>query len=516
MKIMNMNMNMKRMGKKILPLNVLLAVIFFMSAAPVTAGSGNGPGIMVNNAAIDTGTPAAYLNGVIMAPAKELIEALGGTFVYDSKTMTATIQQGENELVYRLDDNVAKFNGKFIKAPEGMRIINFRFMAPVEFTCEKLGAQCYMKTAKNLLMIFQPSNGKLIYRVERGDSLWIISQLFGTSVSSLKQINGLAGDMIYAGQNLVIKDFTTSVAEMPAYTTNGATIRSRPGFEFSETGYLRAWTNIKATGKVGGWYKAVTPKGNGYIYYTVIGMDQDMGFSSAQSAFFNGNIPVDASLDYTTYIKHTVKTGDNIWTISERYGIPNYELAQSNGLSAESTLYPGQILKIPVHHIAVKETAGKAFGEILDWHKQGQYLFPIGKTGKLTDFATGRSFMVKRTIGANHADAEPLTAADTAAMKEIFGGSWSWERRPFILEADGRRLAVSVSGMPHGGVDGVPFLQNVGGRSDNWGYGPNYDAVPGNGMDGHFDLYFLNSLRHVDNAYDSEHQYNVLVSGGLR
>ena len=507
----------KMVKKRILPLNVLLAVIFFVSAATAASGSGGSvPGIMVNNAVIDTGAPAAYLNGVIMAPAKELIEALGGTFAFDSKSMTATIQQGENELVYRLDDNAAKLNGKYIQAPEGLKIINFRFMAPVEFTCEKLGAQFYMKAAKNLLMIFQPSNGKLIYKVQWGDSLWIISRLFGTSVSSLKQINGLASDMIYAGQQLVIKDFAPFVTEIPAYTTNGATIRSGPGFGFSETGYLRAWTNIKVTGKVGGWYKTVTPKGSGYIYHTVIGMGQDIGFGSAQSAFFNGYIPVDASTDYVTYIEYTVKTGDHIWAISESYGIPNYELAQANGLSVESTLYPGQILKVPVHHIAVKETAGKAFGEILDWHKQGQYLFALGKTGKLTDLATGRSFMVKRTIGANHADTETLTVADTAAMKEIFGSSWNWERRPFILEVDGRKLAVSVSGMPHGGVDGVPFLHNVGGRSDNWGYGPNYDAIAGNGMDGHFDLYFLNSLRHADNAYDPAHQYNALAAGGLR
>jgi len=70
--------------------------------------------------------------------------------------------------------------------------------------------------------------------------------------------------------------------------------------------------------------------------------------------------------------------------------------------------------------------------------------------------------------------------------------------------------------MPHAGVDGVTFLANVDNRSDNWGYGPNYDSIAGNGMDGHFDVYFVNCLRHVDNKLDPAHQYRVLMSGGLK
>ena len=69
-------------------------------------------------------------------------------------------------------------------------------------------------------------------------------------------------------------------------------------------------------------------------------------------------------------------------------------------------------------------------------------------------------------------------------MKEIFGGYWNWNRRPFILEFNGRQFAVSISGMPHAGVDGVPFMQNVANRSDNW-CEPNYDTIAGNGIDGH-------------------------------
>ena len=110
----------------------------------------------------------------------------------------------------------------------------------------------------------------------------------------------------------------------------------------------------------------------------------------------------------------------------------------------------------------------------------------------MIDLETGRSFQIKRTTGASHADVETLTAEDTQVLKEIFGG-FNWNRRAAFLEVDGSRYAISISGMPHAGLDSQPYLANIPDRSDNWGYGPNYDAIKGNGMDGHFDLYFLNS-----------------------
>ena len=197
-------------------------------------------------------------------------------------------------------------------------------------------------------------------------------------------------------------------------------------------------------------------------------------------------------------------------------GISDYELASINNISRQAMLNIGDVLKIPVHNVPVKDKVTPKSGEILDWFAEAQYVFPVGSIGKVTDIKTGKSFMIKRTMGANHADCETLTATDSKVMKEIFGGYWNWNRRPFILEFNGRQFAVSISGMPHAGVDGVPFMQNVANRSDNYGYGPNYDTIAGNGIDGHFDLYFLNSIRHKDNQIDASHQQNVLLAGGLR
>jgi len=47
----------------------------------------------------------------------------------------------------------------------------------------------------------------------------------------------------------------------------------------------------------------------------------------------------------------------------------------------------------------------------------------------------------------------PHYREDTEAFRQAFGGSWSWEPRPMLVYEDGRTIAASMSGMPHGGFN---------------------------------------------------------------
>ena len=59
--------------------------------------------------------------------------------------------------------------------------------------------------------------------------------------------------------------------------------------------------------------------------------------------------------------------------------------------------------------------------KLIDWYTGGiQSIFYKGSTAVVTDVNTGISFRVKRWSGGAHADVEPLTAADTAAMCKIY------------------------------------------------------------------------------------------------
>ena len=152
------------------------------------------------------------------------------------------------------------------------------------------------------------------------------------------------------------------------------------------------------------------------------------------------------------------------------------------------------------------ETDSKGKIEVLDWWTQASKVFARGSNAKVIDVRTGKSFNIKRTYGGNHADCETLTKEDTKIMKEIWGGEFSWSRRPVIVEVDGRRLAASMAGMPHAGLDSKPANVTVSSRSLGYGRGANLDTVKNNNMSGHFDVHFLKSRTHGTNRVDPAHQ----------
>jgi peptidoglycan hydrolase-like protein with peptidoglycan-binding domain len=148
----------------------------------------------------------------------------------------------------------------------------------------------------------------------------------------------------------------------------------------------------------------------------------------------------------------------------------------------------------------------KAEDYMLKWYGNVEKLFAIGKTAKAYDIESGLSFNIKRTYGHNHADCETLTADDTAIMKKIYGGSWSWNRRAIILTVGDTKIAASMAGMPHAGRDKYSANKVISSRSGGYGRGTNLDAVKNNNMNGVFDVHFLGSKTHGTKKVDSKHQ----------
>lgn len=145
----------------------------------------------------------------------------------------------------------------------------------------------------------------------------------------------------------------------------------------------------------------------------------------------------------------------------------------------------------------------------VQWFGNAENIYSIGRQAQVYDINTGKTFNVKRTYGYNHADTETLTAEDTRIMKEIYGGSFSWVRRPIILTIENKKIAASMAGMPHAGLDKYAANINVSNRSEGYGYGQNLDTVKSNNMDGHFDIHFLGSKTHGSNKIDANHQTTI-------
>jgi len=124
--------------------------------------------------------------------------------------------------------------------------------------------------------------------------------------------------------------------------------------------------------------------------------------------------------------------------------------------------------------------------ERLHWSDARQ-LTTIGTPLTIVDVRTGITWQVASFSNGNHADVEPITAADTAAMLQAWGGRWCWTPRPVHVIVGDRVLAASMNGMPHAG----------------W-------TNRNNNMNGHICLHFYGSRTHNGNrSHERDHQNAV-------
>ncbi len=143
--------------------------------------------------------------------------------------------------------------------------------------------------------------------------------------------------------------------------------------------------------------------------------------------------------------------------------------------------------------VAGRATLKALFGEAapetekLAWFGS-EDVIPKGATVTIKDCRTGKTFTAVRWSGSNHMDTEPASRADTATLKEIYGGSWSWRRRPILVKYNGHVYAASMNGMPHG------------------------TSTIDNGFDGHFCIHFTGSKTHGTDRVDEDHQSAVAAA----
>jgi LysM repeat protein len=309
------------------------------------------------------------------------------------------------------------------------------------------------------------------YKVISGDSLWKISTTFKVSITDLKVWNGLTSDSIYVGQTLKVA---------PIHVV-----------ESGDTLWL-------ISRKYGTTVDVITKLNNLNSLTIYVGQVLKIGGNVVQAP-----VPVPTAPLVQT-INYSVVSGDNLWTLAQRYKTTVDAIMKTNMLIVDYVM-PNQILTIPVNTIEAAKPVGitmmksrinNNYGDIYTW-ENAMRLWTVGTVGTLRDLATGRNFKVKYYGGSNHSDVVTLTQEDTNIMKSIYG-TWSWNndhKRPMVLTfikgGVNYQMAVSLTGMPHGTTD-----------------------ITTNGLAGHLDMYFYNSVGHADPVIDPVHQANILKANG--
>jgi hypothetical protein len=122
----------------------------------------------------------------------------------------------------------------------------------------------------------------------------------------------------------------------------------------------------------------------------------------------------------------------------------------------------------------------------MNWFKGGSNVLKKGHYGTIYDIDTGISLRIKRMGGHYHADVEPATAADTAKLKRVAGGHFSWGSEAVILKAGGKYVACGINTRPHGD-----------------------QTIYNNHYDGQFCLHMSGSMTHASSKENSHHQSSI-------
>lgn len=152
------------------------------------------------------------------------------------------------------------------------------------------------------------------YTVKSGDSLWKIANEYGLTVAELKSLNGLTSDNLSVGQVLKVSNSSgSSNSSNNTYTVKSGDSLWKIANEYGVTvNELKSLNNLTSD---------------------ILSIGQVLQIPSSSSSNNSGS----------TY---TVKAGDSLWNIANKYGITVDELKNLNNLTS-NTLSIGQVLKVP-------------------------------------------------------------------------------------------------------------------------------------------------------------------------
>ncbi len=194
---------------------------------------------------------------------------------------------------------------------------------------------------------------QVIHVVQPGQNLFRIALQYGTTVEAIMAANGLNNArLIYAGQQLVIprggsgSPATSTPAAGGAYTVQWGDTLSNIALRHGVTTWALAQANgISVYQTIYAGQRLVIPGG---------------GAAPAQPTPATGN----------TY---TVRPGDTLGQIAQRFGSTVAALAQLNGIANPSAIYPGQVLRLSGNAPTAPAGGGKRI--VIDLSEQHLYAY---------------------------------------------------------------------------------------------------------------------------------------------
>ncbi|MDD3919649.1 MAG: SH3 domain-containing protein [Eubacteriales bacterium] len=311
-----------------------------------------------------------------------------------------------------------------------------------------------------------------------------------TEVEVLEEQDGwyrvLYGGVVgYLRQDYV---FVNSTGSRAAYVLeDGVKLRGGPGASSYVVAELSASQGVKVRRMVGEWYFIVAGDDVGYVQRNYLMMTK--ATNTASNLLRSGMEGQEVKrMQEKLYDRGFLAKADitGLYGGKTRKAVADFQEAcgfAEDGVAGGETLAALYDINNKVTKANALATQVKGSVQLLDWFEGGSDWLAKGSKFVVIDVRTGLQFNARRFGGWYHADSEPISASDTAIMKQIAGGSWSWNRRPIWVSYRGRVVAASMHCMPH---------------MDN--------PTKSNNFPGHFCIHLLNSKVHETSKACPRHQ----------
>ena len=286
-------------------------------------------------------------------------------------------------------------------------------------------------------------------------------------------------------------------------TGNNVRLRYAPSTDADIVGYANYGDTFYYVAYAYGWYQTR----NGYWIsadYVVVlqGKDEDDYLGSSSQ----GSYRLNDTGSMVTYIQEALAYLDYYHAeITGHFGSKTEaavkEFQRDQGLKADGVVGPETLARLRALYNGNSSANNPSIGKEsivynVHWFTyKSWYTGTVGMkknaTGVLTDLTTMRSLNIHIQSAGNHADVEPLTAADTTTLCEIYGVSnpsnISYKRRPMLLTMTNNgvtyHMVCSIYGEPHGSQD-----------------------IKNNNYPGQFCLHFYQSKTHDSDSVNKDHQ----------
>ena len=211
----------------------------------------------------------------------------------------------------------------------GVSVTELASLNNVDANSLKVGQKLIIPSKSGL----NPDN-MFMYTVKKGDSLYAIAKLYGTSVDEIKKLNYLTSNSLIVGQVLRIPEVYTKPDDMIVPNYISYTVK-------------KGDTLYSIAKKYGVSADTIIQDNN--LKNSNLSVGQILRIRSGEGEVLEcfGEDYNDSISNYKTYI---VQKGDSLYTISRRYGVSVDDIKRVNNLKS-NTLSIGQELLIPSNNL---------------------------------------------------------------------------------------------------------------------------------------------------------------------